>query len=468
MATELFVVKCSGPALCGRDVILGLGLMHDIQVGAVLGSTEYTSATTMKFKADFKDLFQPGTGLMRGPPVNIALKKDANPRFLKARSLPYALLNKVAAELERTCQQGILTPISHSKWATPIVPVVKPDGTLRICGDFKVSVNPACDIDQYPLPKVEDIFASLKGGYWFSKLDLREAYCHIPLSEEAKKVAVLNSHKGLFAYNGLPYGIASALAIFQRRMEALLQGIPGTRVFLDDVLISEPEDSYGKTVRSVLQVFRENGIQLREDKCVFGAREVTYLGHRIDREGLHSSERKMEAIMQPPAPQNVQELRSFLGLITYYRSFLPNMSTVLAPLYQLLQQNATWRLTALEKEAFSNAKSALKNSDLVVHFDPTEEYSNVMRPHKASVTETKPLRKCFSPSDPEDGSTCYCTRQTISCLLRTKTQKGNGHLERQFLLEILARDQGGSVAPPTEWQPNGKHLDSYGHNNPAL
>ncbi|XP_037512270.1 uncharacterized protein K02A2.6-like [Rhipicephalus sanguineus] len=279
MAAELFVAECSGPALCGHDVILGLGLMHDIQVGAVLGSTEDTSATIMELKADFKDLFQPGTGLMRGPPVNIALKKDANPRFLKARSLPYALRNEVAAELERMCQQGILTPISRSKWATPIVPVVKPDETLRICGDFKVSVNPACDIDKYPLPKVEDIFASLKGDYWFSKLDLREAYCHISL---------------------------------------------------------KPEDSYGKMVRRVLQVFRENGIQLREDKCVFGAREVTYLGHRIDREDLHPSERKMEAIMQAPAPQNVQELRSFLGLITYYRSFLPNMSTVLAPLYQLL------------------------------------------------------------------------------------------------------------------------------------
>lgn len=100
---------------------------------------------------------------------------------------------------------------------------------------------------------------------------------------------------------------------------------------------------------------------------------MTYLGHRIDREGLHPSERKMEAIMQAPAPQNVQKLRSFLGLITYYRSFLPNMSTLLAPLYQLLQQNATWRWTALEKEAFSNAKSALKNSDLLVHFDPTKE-----------------------------------------------------------------------------------------------
>lgn len=156
-------------------------------------------------------------------------------------------------------------------------------------------------------------------------------------------------------------------------MEALLQGIPGTQVFLDDVLISEPEDGNGKTVRRALRVFRENGIQLREDRCVFGTREVTYLGHRIDREGLHPSERKMEAIMQAPAPQNVQELRSFLGLITYYRSFLPNVSTLLALVCQLLQQNAMWRWTALEKEPFSNAKSALKNSDLLVHFDPTKE-----------------------------------------------------------------------------------------------
>ncbi|XP_077507237.1 uncharacterized protein LOC144116352 [Amblyomma americanum] len=113
-------------------------------------------------------------------------------------------------------------------------------------------------------------------------------------------------------------------------MEELLKNVPGTQVFLDDVLIAEDKNSYGKTVNKVLEIFRENGIRLRKDKCVFGAQEVTYLGHKIDRHGLHPAEKKLDTIVRAPAPRNVQEHRSFLGLITYYRSFLPNMSTALA------------------------------------------------------------------------------------------------------------------------------------------
>lgn len=218
-----------------------------------------------------------------------------------------------------------------------------------------------------------DIFASLKDGYWFSKLDLREAYCHIPLDDQAKQVAVLNTHKGLFAYNRLPYGIASAPAIFQRKMKELLKNVPGTQVFLDDVLIAEAKDSYGKTVNKVLEIFRENGIRLWKDKCVFGAQEVTYLGHKIDRHGLHPAENKLDTIMEAPAPRNVQELRSFLGLITYYRSFLPNMSSLLAPLYRLLQKDSKWLWAAEEKAAFVAVKNTLINSNLLVHFDPTKE-----------------------------------------------------------------------------------------------
>ncbi|KAK8783048.1 hypothetical protein V5799_015611 [Amblyomma americanum] len=370
---ELYVVQCPGPSLCGRDVIQKLHLLPDQEVGTILTPDCEMSSVTEQLKEKFKDLFGLGTGLMKGPPASIAMKKDATPRFLKARSLPYSLREKVGMELDRMCQQGILSPVSHSCWATPIVPVVKADGTLRICGDLKVTVNPECDVDQYPLPKMGDIFASLKGGYWFSKLDLREAYCHIPLDDQAKQVAVLNTHKGLFAHNRLPYGIASAPAIFQRKMEELLKNVPGTQVFLDDVLIAEDKNSYGKTVNKVLEIFRENGIRLRKDKCVFGAQEVTYLGHKIDRHGLHPAEKKLDTIVRAPAPRNVQELRSFLGLITYYRSFLLNMSSLLAPLYRLLQKESKWKWASEEKRAFEAVKNSLINSDMLVHFDPTKE-----------------------------------------------------------------------------------------------
>ncbi|KAK8767019.1 hypothetical protein V5799_006200 [Amblyomma americanum] len=353
---ELYVVQCPGPSLCGRDVIQKLHLLPDQEVGTILTPDCEISSVTEQLKEKFKDLFELGTRLMKEPPASIAMKKDATPRFLKARSLPYALCEKEGMELDGMCQQGILSPVSHSCWATPIVPVVKADGTLRICGDFKVTVNPECDVDQYPLPKMGDIFASLKGGYWFSKLDLHEAYCHIPLDDQARQVAVLNTHKGLFAYNRLPYGIASAPAIFQRKMEEILKNVPGTQAFLDDVLIAEDKNSYGKTVNKVLEIFRENGIRLRKDKCVFGAQEVTYLGHKIDRHGWHPTEKKLDTIVRSPAPRNVQELGSFLGLITYCRSFLPNMSSLLAPLYRLLQKESKWKWASEEKRAFESCE----------------------------------------------------------------------------------------------------------------
>lgn len=187
------------------------------------------------------------------------------------------------------CKEEILSLVFHSEWATPVVPVTKANGGLRICGDFKVTLNMACDIEQYPLPKVEDIFAPLKDGHWFSKLDLREAYCHVALDEKSRQAAVLNTHKGLFCYNRLPYSIASAPAIFQRKMEALLKDILGTQVFLDDVLVAEGKDEFGQTLRKVLQRFRKNGIRLREEKCVFGE---GYLPRTLDRPTWAASIRK--------------------------------------------------------------------------------------------------------------------------------------------------------------------------------
>lgn len=369
----LYVVDYPGPILCGRDIIQELQLLSAEHVGSLLPSGNSVATTVKELKEEFKDLFEEGTGLMKGPPAHLNLRKDVNPKFLKARSLPYALRDKVAAELDRLCSSGILSPVPHADWATPVVPVTKKDGGIRICGDFKVTLNTACDLEQYPLPRIEDMFASLKGGYWFSKLDLREAYCHVALDEESRNACVINTHKGLYCYNRLPYGIASAPALFQRKMENILQGIPGTQVFLDDVLVAEGPHDFGKTLRRVLSTLRENGIRLREDKCELGCEQVVYLGHRIDREGLHPSEQKLEAIMKAPAPRNLHELRSFLGFISYYRSFLPQMSQLLAPLYNLLRQNVKWRWETKEDAAFNNAKQTLLRSSLLVHYDPTQE-----------------------------------------------------------------------------------------------
>ena len=141
-------------------------------------------------------------------------------------------------ELDRLEQAGVLERVDHSDWAAPIVTVPKRDGLVRICGDYKVTINPVLDIDQYPLPRPEDLFATLAGGRYFSTLDLSHAYNQILLDEDARRYLTINTHRGLYRYARLPFGVASAPSIFQKSMDQLLSGLDGVICYLDDVLVS--------------------------------------------------------------------------------------------------------------------------------------------------------------------------------------------------------------------------------------
>ena len=134
---------------------------------------------------------------------------------------------KVEADLQRKENLGILQKIETSEWAAPIVPVPKPDNSVRVCGDYKVTINPHLDVNQYPLPQSEELFAALNEGVHFTKLDLSEAYIQIELDEESKKFLVINTHKGLYRVNRLSYGVASAPAIFKQTMDQVQPKIAG-------------------------------------------------------------------------------------------------------------------------------------------------------------------------------------------------------------------------------------------------
>ncbi len=282
-------------------------------------------------------------GCLKGAPVKLIVHDQAQPKFLKARTVPILLKKKVEAELAKLQAQGIISPVQSSAWATPIVSVVKKNGTVRICGDYKGTINQCFPTEIYPLPRIEELFANLSGGKFFSKLDMSSAYLQLPLAEESKQYVTINTHKGLFQFNRLPFGVASAPAIFQRTMETLLPGLTGVSVYLDDILITGSTlDEHLQNLTRVLEKLDTSGLRVNRKKCAFLLASIDYLGHVLDQDGLHPTEEKIRAIRDAPEPENLSQLRSFIGLLNYYGKFLPNLSSTLSPLYLLLKKSQKW------------------------------------------------------------------------------------------------------------------------------
>ena len=274
-------------------------------------------------------------------------------------------------QLDAEVEAGILEPVRTSDWACQIVPVVKSDGKIRICGNFKQTANRAIKVDKHPVPKVQDMFAKLAGGKVFAKLDLSRAYQQLKVAEEYRHLLTINTHRGHYRYSRLPFGINSSVGIFQREMEKLLSGASGVFIFLDDILVSgRDEDELVSRLEQVLQRFQDSGLRVRPDKCRFMVPRIEYLGHVIDKDGIRTTEAKVRAITQSPTPTNVSELKSFLGIVNYYSRFIPDRAQTLYPLFDLLKKDVRWSWDKKQQRAFEECKRLLTSHQLLVHFDP--------------------------------------------------------------------------------------------------
>lgn len=363
---DFCVMKNGGPPIVGRNFLN----MYNFGFADMNYVKESDSLNNLISK--YQSVFSPGLGKFTKGTVHINLKdKNVCPKFHKPRPVPYAIRDKVEREINRLLSLGILEPVDYSEWATPVVPVLKKGGDVRLCGDFKVTINPVIEVDQHPLPRIEDLFCALQNGVRYSKLDLSEAYTQVCVDESSKELLTLSTHKGLFRSNRLFYGIASAPSKFQKIMESLFTGLEGIVVFLDDILITGPDDKvHLERLEIALKILANAGLKLKLSKCKFFQEKIEYLGYVIDSEGLHTCESKTDAIQNAPRPTNVKQLQSLLGLVNYYGKFVNNLATRLYPLYNLLKKDVKWQWNKDCEFAFKYIKEALQSPNVLVHFNP--------------------------------------------------------------------------------------------------
>ena len=190
----------------------------------------------VRLKERYAELFKPELGTVKGVTAKLHLKDNVRPVFQKARPVPYALRPAVEKELKKMEDEGIIEPVEVSDWATPIVCVPKIDGSVRVCRDYKGTVNPAIQTEQFPIPTLEEIRAKVSTWKKFTKIDLRSAYQKMVLDKASQQLCKINTHKGIFRYTRLPFGISSSPAIWQRFIEQVLAGLNGTCVIMDDLL----------------------------------------------------------------------------------------------------------------------------------------------------------------------------------------------------------------------------------------
>ena len=295
---------------------------------------------------------------------------DGPPVQAKARKLAPDRLAVAKAEIEKLVDLGICKR-GKSEWASPLMVAPKPGGGWRVCGDYR-RLNSVTTDDKYPVRTLTDFTADLHGKKVFSKIDLLKGYHQIPVAEEdVGKTGVITPF-GLFIFPRTPFGLKNAGQDFQRLMDEILGDVPRVFVYIDDILVaSETLDQHYDDVKNVFTILEQHGMVINRAKCVLAVPSVEFLGYRVDKDGITPLPERVLDIKKTPPPTTVKELQSFLGMINYYRRFLPQAAHHLTPLFDLLRgKPKTIAWTPSHQTAFDAIKDALAAAALLHHPRP--------------------------------------------------------------------------------------------------
>lgn len=292
--------------------------------------------------------------------------QGAKPVKQAHRRTPLAFMGEEKGVIDKLKAQGVIRE-SCSPWASPILLVRKKDNSVRPVVDYR-ALNKLCSVDAFPIPKIDDCLDSLSGAKFFSTVDMTSGYFQVPVRQsDIPKTAFITRH-GLFEYTSMPQGLTNSSATFQRVMELALKGLQWTVciIYIDDCIIfSSSFTEHIDRIRLVLERFRLANLKLKPNKCRLLQSEVTFLGYRVSEKGILPDPMNVAKILQWQEPQNVTEIKQFLGLCSYYRKFIRQFSRIAKPLFDLTKKTSSLTWTDDCQKAFNSLKGILSGPDIM-------------------------------------------------------------------------------------------------------
>lgn len=345
-----FVIKGKGVPLLGRETSMKLGVLK-------IGVNLMEKSNRVGKLKDFQ--------------IKLPIKKEVQPVRQPLRRIPVPIQEKLDEKLRELEDLDIIEKIDGpTEWSSQLVVVPKPNGDLRICVDMR-QANTAIEREKHHIPSFDELLPDLRTSQFFSKLDVEKAFHQLELSPESRDITTFLTHKGLYRYKRLMFGISCAPDIFQRTMEELLKECEGTHIYIDDILVhGKTKEEHDIRLKKVLTTLEEKGITLNSKKCVFGVQAVEFMGHKLSVDGVAATENKIKAVCEFREPKNAEEVRSFLGLVNFVGRFIPNLSTITEPLRRLVKKDQRFVWKEEQRKAFKLLKNRLTEARTLGFYDP--------------------------------------------------------------------------------------------------
>ena len=311
-----------------------------------------------------------GIGKLKDYQRKLHIDTTVQPVAQPLRRPAFTLREKIEKKLDELLHEDIIERVDGpTPWVNPVVVVPKPNGEVRLCVDMRCA-NKAIIRERHPIPTIDEVLNDMQEGSVLSKLDMKWGYHQIELSTESHDITTFVTHKGLFRYRRLTFGISSVPEKYQQVIQQVLHDCSGTANISDDIFVYGPDtDEHDRRLEQVLIRLKEKGPTLNKEKCVFHMPKLTFMGLVLSQRGIGPTEEKVKAVTEAREPQNVSEVKSFLGLVNFNARFIPDLATVAEPLRRLTKKGETFIFGPEEQTAFTELKQSMAKAETLGYFD---------------------------------------------------------------------------------------------------